>query len=107
METSIERRTRHKISESDFEASNPNLLKLDDYDITELIGTGMKILLISGSFARVKLAKEKNSNKYFAIKIMKKEDLINLGQVNHIRSELKILNFVKHPFIVIYFKSFT
>jgi protein kinase A len=107
METSAIRTTRHKFSESELEVSNPKLLKLDDYDITELIGTGMKILFILGSFARVKLAKEKNTNKYFAVKIMKKEDLINLGQVNHTKSELKILNFVKHPFIVIYFKSFT
>jgi serine/threonine protein kinase len=36
------------------------------------------------SFGRVKLAKHKTSGKYWAIKILKKIELIKLKQVEHI-----------------------
>ena len=54
----------------------------------------------SGSFGRVKLAKNKKDGKYVAIKILKKGELIKLKQVDHILNEIKILSLMDHPFLV-------
>ncbi|CAD8088880.1 unnamed protein product [Paramecium sonneborni] len=67
-------------------------VKLADYDIMNTLGTG--------SFGRVKLAKQKSNNKYVALKMLKKIEIIRLKQVDHIVSEFKILKQIKHPFLV-------
>lgn len=46
MEKLTTHNTRHKFSQIDFEASNPKLLNLSHFDITELIGTGMNTFFI-------------------------------------------------------------
>jgi len=45
-------------------------LKLGDYEIKHTLGTG--------SFGRVKLAKNKMTNKWVALKILKKAEIIRL-----------------------------
>ena len=54
----------------------PKKIKLSDYTIERTLGTG--------SFGRVKLAKNKTNGKYVAIKILKKAEIIKLKQVDHI-----------------------
>ena len=44
-----------------------------------------------GSFGRVRIAKNKQSNKYWAVKILKKAEIIKLKQVDHIMNETNIL----------------
>ena len=53
-----------------------------------------------GSSARIILYKSKNKNKYYVAKKIKKYDIINQKQVDHIYSEYIILSSIKHPFIV-------
>jgi serine/threonine protein kinase len=60
------------------------------------------ILINIGSFGRVKVAQSKLTNKYFAIKILKKAEIIKLKQVDHIMNEVKILSVVDHPFLVFF-----
>jgi serine/threonine protein kinase len=66
------------------------------------LGTG-KILVYSGSFGRVKLAKNKSTGRYIALKMLKKSEIIKLKQVDHVANENKILSALEHPFIVCYF----
>ena len=54
-----------------------------------------------GSFGRVKIAKNKTTGRFNAIKILKKAEIIKLKQVDHIINEVKILTFIEHPFLVI------
>ena len=55
----------------------------------------------TGSFGRVKLAQNKKSGKYAAIKILiKKADIIKLKLVDHILNEVKILSMIEDPFFV-------
>lgn len=54
----------------------------------------------TGSFGRVRLARNKLSNKYCALKILKKAEIIRLKQVDHVISENSILAALSHPFIV-------
>ncbi|ORX61952.1 Pkinase-domain-containing protein [Hesseltinella vesiculosa] len=71
---------------------------LDDFDITDILGTG--------TFGRVSLAKFKTTNKYYAIKVLKKSEVVRLKQVEHIKSEKQILATVRFPFIVNLFCTF-
>ena len=70
----------------------PKKIKLSDYTIERTLGTG--------SFGRVKLAKNKTNGKYVAIKILKKAEIIKLKQVDHILNEIKIRTLIDHPFLV-------
>lgn len=86
-------------------------VSLADYDLTITLGTGKLFLENSkfaiaqnqyiGSFGRVRLSKNKKTGEYFAMKILKKADIIKLKQVDHVISENTILADIEHPFLVI------
>lgn len=54
----------------------PKKVKFDDYEILNTLGTG--------SFGRVKLARHKQTNKYYALKMLKKSDIVKSKQVDHV-----------------------
>lgn len=59
------------------------------------------ITLGTGTFGRVQLIQERTGKQqYFALKSMKKKDILKLKQVDHIMSEIAILDQVAHPFVV-------
>ena len=59
-----------------------------------------------GSFGRVMLAKSRRSGEFFAMKRLKKSDIIKLRQVDHVISENTILADIEHPFLVSYRYNF-
>lgn len=65
---------------------------LADFSLLTTLGTG--------TFGRVRLVKDKKSANYYALKILKKVELIRMKQVDHIRSEITILGCIENPFIV-------
>lgn len=79
-------------------------LRKDDFDLIKTLGTG--------TFARVwmvKLANRKDAeqNKVFALKVLRKPDVIRLKQVEHVRNERNVLAAVAgHPFITTMVASF-
>lgn len=77
-------------------------VNLQDYDLTTTLGTGMNTICKSdkGSFGRVRLCRNKKSGEFFAMKILKKADIIKLKQVDHVISENTILADIDHPFLV-------
>lgn len=72
--------------------------RLSDLDLKETLGTG--------TFGRVRLCKHKTFQRFFALKIIKKQEIIRLKQVDHILSEAAILKDLRHPFIVNMVKGF-
>jgi serine/threonine protein kinase len=81
------------------------VLKRNDFDLITTLGTG--------TFARVwlvKLSQRKNpedQKKVFALKILRKTDVIRLKQVEHVRNERNVLAAVAgHPFITTMVASF-
>jgi protein kinase A len=58
-------------------------MRLSDFDILQTVGTG--------SFGRVRIARNKESGDYVALKILKKSEILRLKQVDHIMSENNIL----------------
>lgn len=67
-------------------------LKLEDLDIRNTLGTG--------SFGRVHLVKYKPTGKFYAMKVLRKSDIIKLRQVEHTLNEKMILEQLKFPFLV-------
>lgn len=67
-------------------------VNLVDFSQKQTVGTG--------SFGRVKLVLNTKENKYSALKILKKSEILKLKQVDHIISEISILNEIDHPFCV-------
>jgi len=65
---------------------------LDSLERLQTIGTG--------TFGRVFLVKHKQTGEYFALKCLKKSEIVRLEQVIHTMNEKKILSSLKHPFIV-------
>lgn len=67
-------------------------IDLSKFSIKDTVGTG--------SFGRVKLVQRKKDSRFFALKILKKIEIIKLKQVDHILSEISILNKIDSPFLV-------
>jgi hypothetical protein len=60
----------------------------------------MKATLGTGSFGRVRLCQELSTQRYMAIKILKKKVIIKLKQTEHMMNEKAILDVIEHPFLV-------
>jgi len=71
---------------------------MSDFEKIETVGTG--------TFGRVWVVQHRESEKFFALKQMRKKDVVRLRQVEHIANEKDILLSVKHPFIVNMYASF-
>ena len=67
-------------------------MKLEDYEIGRTLG--------KGGFGKVKIAKNKKTGKYFALKLLNKGDIIKSQQVDHVYNENFVHSQLSHPFIV-------
>ena len=65
---------------------------LDDLELLATVGTG--------TFGRVRVVKYPKTDKYYALKMVKKSEVVRLQQVEHLHSEKSILTKLDHPFIV-------
>jgi protein kinase A len=65
---------------------------LDAFDVNKTLGTG--------SFGSVYLVQHKQSGTYLAMKVLNKEKVVELKQVEHTLSEKRILQAISFPFIV-------
>ncbi|KKY21551.1 putative serine threonine-protein kinase prkx [Phaeomoniella chlamydospora] len=85
--------------------SSSHNLSVHDFQLMKTVGTG--------TFARVWLArfadsKEEDNDKVFALKVLRKVDVIKLKQVEHVRNERNNLGAVAgHPFITTLITSFS
>ena len=65
---------------------------LQDFEIMRTLGTG--------SFGRVHLVRSIHNRRYYAIKVLKKQQIIRMKQIEHINDERRILKIVEHPFLI-------
>lgn len=72
---------------------------IEDFEIIKPISRG--------AFGRVFLAKKRTTGDLFAIKVLKKADMIRKNAVESILAERDILISVRNPFVVRFFYSFT
>ncbi|KAH8108148.1 cAMP dependent protein kinase [Cristinia sonorae] len=78
-------------------------LKLTDFEVKGTIGTGTfgRVLLV-----RLRSSSLPSSQNIFAMKVLRKTDIVRLRQVEHVNAERYILSRVQHPFIVDLFATF-
>lgn len=69
-----------------------NTACLDDFDRIKTLGTG--------SFGRVMLVQHKAKKTYYAMKILDKQKVVKLKQVEHTLNEKRILQAINFPFLV-------
>ncbi|KAL1207744.1 putative serine/threonine protein kinase IRE4 [Cardamine amara subsp. amara] len=84
--------------------ATPNLLQkdrisIDDFEIIKPISRG--------AFGKVFLARKRTTGDFFAIKVLKKLDMIRKNDIERILAERNILITVRNPFVVRFFYSFT
>lgn len=66
--------------------------RLDSFKMIKVVG--------KGSFGKVFLVREHKTREMFALKVLRKDNIIKRNQVEHTRTERSVLGYVKHPFIV-------
>lgn len=72
--------------------------RLSDFIIQRTLGTG--------SFGRVHLARSKHNLRFYAIKVLNKERIVKMKQIEHTNNEMMMLESVQHPFIINLWGSF-
>lgn len=71
---------------------------LNDFSLLRTLGTG--------SFGRVHLVQSRHNQRFYAIKVLKKEQVVKMKQVEHTNDERRMLQRVKHPFLVTLWGTF-
>lgn len=93
----------HVLRQHDVDAINRSLLpkrstvskgkySLNDFNIMRTLGTG--------SFGRVHLVRSVHNGRYYAIKVLKKQQVVKMKQVEHTNDERRMLKLVEHPFLI-------
>lgn len=94
----------HHGSQSQHQAvkAQPRQLKgkylLEDFSIQRTLGTG--------SFGRVHLVQSKHNHRFYAIKVLKKAQVVKMKQVEHTNDERRMLQRVRHPFLITLWGTF-
>lgn len=71
---------------------------LGDFEVLRTLGTG--------SFGRVHLVQSKHNQRFYAIKVLKKAQVVKMKQVEHTNDERRMLSDVKHPFLITLWGTF-
>ena len=65
---------------------------LNDFTISRTLGTG--------SFGRVHLVQSKHNQRFYAVKVLKKAQVVKMKQVEHTNDERRMLQRCRHPFLI-------
>lgn len=71
---------------------------LADFTIQRTLGTG--------SFGRVHLVQSNHNHRFYAVKVLKKQQVVKMKQIEHTNDERKMLQMVKHAFLVTLWGTF-
>merc|ERR1712228_1164808 len=77
----------HNIGKND-----DNICKLKDFKIVGILGRG--------AFGTVKLVTDPASSKSYALKAIRKNQVVEMGQQSHILNEKKVMSLLDNPFLV-------
>uniref|UniRef100_A0A8C7DUD6 non-specific serine/threonine protein kinase n=1 Tax=Oncorhynchus kisutch TaxID=8019 RepID=A0A8C7DUD6_ONCKI len=92
------RRSQHARKETEFLRLKRTRLGLDDFESLKVIGRG--------AFGEVRLVQKKDTGHIYAMKILRKADMLEKEQVGHIRAERDILVQADSLWVVKMFYSF-
>ncbi|XP_044504871.1 probable serine/threonine protein kinase IRE [Mangifera indica] len=98
-ESSMDEDPMRSLRASPINPCSKDRTSIEDFDIIKPISRG--------AFGRVFLARKRATGDLFAIKVLKKADMIRKNAVESILAERNILISVRNPFVVRFFYSFT
>ena len=84
--------TQRKISRTTTWSGKDSSVSPEDFELIKVIGRG--------SFGKVMMVRKKDSPKIYAMKILRKQAIIDRNQVEHTRAEREILEEIDHPFLM-------
>jgi len=73
-------------------AKEEQKVTLEDFQMIKVIG--------KGSFGKVVLVKKRGDGWFYAMKILRKQNVMRRNQVEHTQTERNVLGHIRHPFIV-------
>lgn len=94
----VERRQLHALKETEFLRLKRLKLTYNDFSPIKVIG--------KGAFGEVRLVQKKDTGHIYAMKILRKKDMLLKEQVAHVRAERDILAEADHQWVVKMFYSF-
>ena len=94
----VEKRNQHAAKETEFLRLKRSRLGVDDFDPIKVIG--------KGAFGEVRLVQKVDTGHVYAMKILRKCDMVEKEQVAHVRAERDILVEADHQWVVKMFYSF-
>ncbi|PAA55257.1 hypothetical protein BOX15_Mlig011735g1 [Macrostomum lignano] len=94
----LERRHQHALKETEFLRLKRARLTVDDFEPLKVIG--------KGAFGEVRLVQKRDTGHIYAMKILKKVDMLQKDQIAHARAERDILVKADNEWVVKMFYSF-
>lgn len=92
LEDSIFDNADPKASDIENDATSTKAVGLDDFEILKVVG--------QGAFAKVFQVRKIGSSEIFAMKVMRKDKIVEKNHAGYMKAERDILTKVDHPFIV-------
>ncbi|XP_077302381.1 serine/threonine-protein kinase tricornered-like [Arctopsyche grandis] len=93
-----EKRLQHAQKETEFLRLKRSRLGVEDFESLKVIGRG--------AFGEVRLVQKKDTGHVYAMKILRKADMLEKEQVAHVRAERDVLVEADHQWVVKMFYSF-
>merc|ERR1711971_1046459 len=94
----VERRNQHATKETEYLRLKRAKLGADDFEPLKVIG--------KGAFGEVRLVQKVDTGHVYAMKVLRKAEMVEKEQVAHVRAERDILVEVDHTWVVKMFYSF-
>lgn len=83
---------RLQAQEDEFLKAKRKKMSVNDFETLTIIGRG--------AFGEVRVCRKKDDKKIYAMKIMKKSEMLKKNQVQHIRAERDVLALADNPWVV-------
>ncbi len=88
----VQQQIQHQSKLPQKSSNSKGKYSLTDFHFQRTLGTG--------SFGRVHLVRSVHNGRYYAIKVLKKAQVVKMKQVEHTNDERRMLKLVEHPFLI-------
>lgn len=88
----VKRQMQARLNEQEQEYMKRRKMDINDFETLTIIGRG--------AFGEVRICRRKEDKKIYAMKIMKKSEMLKKNQVAHIRAERDVLALADNPWVV-------